>query len=1057
MRIAATIVLLAIAGFAAADDSTVARYRFESQESLSTQLQIDGARLQSDSAGPLVKPVEAMNSGSVTFNGKSDIVHTKLPSNAQGLVHDFTWEGFFLMPAKHSCDTDGAVGDRFLSSFLDDKGGSTRVTVGLSMIKGKKLPRLCIALAGTTNHHKGKLPVVSDVWHHFALVHQGTGSDGTLTWYLDYEHAGQVKLTGKSPRDTLPPAGTAPFQIGARLKSGGKADRGFQGSLDEIHLSGRALKPDEFLRVREVSYERNIAANLFENVSSAFDWNFSKLPATESITLEAVSFAGIPRRFTERGFSAERRGDAVLSATHEVTLPQGEYEFLLRAESDAILTVDGKPLIKANNLIPNHPLGDLPRGQRDYAASFTSDGKPHEFQLAARFAGEPTENSHDVIVCYSRNGSREWRLLGHSAKMPISSSGWLGYRGRLQKYYRSIDADRRHAAIERGNRSWDKQHERDRRLAENWKVDAPAGDGNPVDLFLEAGFAADKTQPTAIVGDEVFLRRTSLDLLGRIPTRNEYRDFIIDEQPTKRDYAIDRMLASDEWADAWVGYWQDVLAENPSILKPDLNNSGAFRWWIHDSLRRNLPMDRFATELILMDGSDEENGTAGFAKAARNDAPMAMKAHIVVQAFLAVDMKCTRCHDSPSSPLMQRDLFSLAALLNEDPIKIPSTSVIPQLPGGRKPGVTSSLKPGDTVQPGWSLSSIIPESDWDESTSQGNPRVQLASIITTPKNPRFSDVIVNRVWKRLFGIGLINAVDNWSDVAEATHPQLLRYLSWKFVESGYDLKQLVRLMVTSAAYQRAVAGAPTGDDQQPEFAAQFRRRMTAEQLVDSIHTAVGKPFDSEELTFDPNKSRGFLNLGQPSRAWHMTSMSNERDRPALAMPVNQSIVDVLSTFGWRETRPDPLTDRDHEPNPLQPLMIANGLMSQRILRLTEESPLTELCLEDQSAEELVRELFVATLSRQPDADEQAVFVELIGDTFSKRRTGKPKPKIEKRKRAYVDWDKHLKAEASVEILAAEKLVREGEPPTIRLTKDFRERFEDAVWALVNLPEFVFVP
>lgn len=1056
MRILVILILLPITGFIAADESTVARYRFESQESLSKQLQFDGAQQQTDSPGHLIKPVDTKNLGSVAFNGTSGIVRTKLPSNAAGLVHDFTWEGFFLSPSKHACDTDGAVGDRFLSSFLDEKGGSTRLTIGLSMIKGKKLPHLCIALASTTNHHAGNLPVIPDIWHHFALVHEGTGTSGTLTWYLDYEQAGQVKLTGESPRATLPPAGIAPFQIGARLKSGGKADRGFQGSLDEIRLSGRALKPYEFLRVREVTYERNVAVHLFEDVPSSFDWDLRKLTAIESINFEAVSFAGLPRRFSERGFAAERRNATVLSATHEFALPQGEYEFLVRAESDAILTVDGQPLIKANNVIPNHPLGNLPRGQRDYAASFKSDGKPHQFQLAARFAATETENSHDVIVCYAQTGSREWRLLGHSADVPISTSAWAGFRGRLQKYYRSIDADRRLVAIERGNREWDKQHERDRQLAEKWKVEQPVGHGNPIDLFLELKTADTKTA-SAIIDDEKFLRRTSLDLLGRIPTRTEYHDFMTDEQPTKRDYAIDRMLASEEWADAWVGYWQDVLAENPTILKPDLNNSGAFRWWIHDSMRRNLPMDRFATELILMDGNDEENGTAGFAKAARNDVPMAMKAHIVIQAFLAADMKCARCHDSPSSPLTQRDLFSLAALLNEDPIKVPSTSVVPQLPGGRKPEVTSSLKPGDTIQPGWSLSSIIPDADWDDSISAANPRAQLANIITTPKNPRFSDVIVNRVWKRLFGIGLIDSVDNWSDLSEASHPQLLRYLSWQFVDSGYDLKKLVRLMVTSSAYQRSVGIDNSGKNGQPSFAAQHRRRMTAEQVVDSIHTAAGKQFDSEELTFDPNNSRGFLNLGQPARAWHMTSMSNERDRPALAMPINQSIVDVMSTFGWRETRPNPLTNRDHSPNPVQPLMIANGLMSQRMIRLTEESPLTELCLEDLQAHELVRELFIAALSRQPNSDEESLLFKLIGDSFEKRQTGKPKPKLEKRKRARVDWEKHLKAEASVEILESERLARQGEPPTIRLTTEFRERVEDGLWVLFNSPEFVFVP
>jgi hypothetical protein len=175
------------------------------------------------------------------------------------------------------------------------------------------------------------------------------------------------------------------------------------------------------------------------------------------------------------------------------------------------------------------------------------------------------------------------------------------------------------------------------------------------------------------------------------------------------------------------------------------------------------------------------------------------------------------------------------------------------------------------------------------------------------------------------------------------------------------------------------------------------------------------------------------------------------------MPVNQSIVDVLATFGWRENRPDPITDRDDSPNPLQPLMLANGVMSSRVIRLTEESRITELCLQDVSVETLVDGLFLATLSRKPDAEEQAMLVELLQSGFEQRRTGKPKPKVVRQARAHVDWDKHLLAEASIELLEAEKLVRMGDPPTVRLTGDFRERVEDALWCLLNSPEFVFVP
>lgn len=83
-----------------------------------------------------------------------------------------------------------------------------------------------------------------------------------------------------------------------------------------------------------------------------------------------------------------------------------------------------------------------------------------------------------------------------------------------------------------------------------------------------------------------------------------------------------------------MAYWQDVLAENPNIVNPTLNNTGPFRWWLHESFVDNKPFDRFATELVLMEGSDRYGGAGGFETASQNDAPMAAKAHIISQSFL---------------------------------------------------------------------------------------------------------------------------------------------------------------------------------------------------------------------------------------------------------------------------------------------------------------------------------------------------------------------------------------------------------------------------------------
>ena len=112
--------------------------------------------------------------------------------------------------------------------------------------------------------------------------------------------------------------------------------------------------------------------------------------------------------------------------------------------------------------------------------------------------------------------------------------------------------------------------------------------------------------PGALTSDMAFLRRVTLDTVGVVPSLDEINAFLTDTRYDRRAVVIDRLLADSRWADHWVGYWQDVLAENPGILKPKLNNTGPFRWWIHESFLDNKPMDQFVTELVLMQGSKYE-------------------------------------------------------------------------------------------------------------------------------------------------------------------------------------------------------------------------------------------------------------------------------------------------------------------------------------------------------------------------------------------------------------------------------------------------------------------
>jgi hypothetical protein len=177
------------------------------------------------------------------------------------------------------------------------------------------------------------------------------------------------------------------------------------------------------------------------------------------------------------------------------------------------------------------------------------------------------------------------------------------------------------------------------------------------------------------------------------------------------------------------------------------------------------------------------------------------------------------------------------------------------------------------------------------------------------------------------------------------------------------------------------------------------------------------------------------------------------------MPRAQPIVDALCAFGWRESRQGPQTVRDHDPNVLQPAALANGLVANgRIARLSDDSAITAMALQDRPLPELVRALFLRVLSRPPTADELKDFTAQLSEGYAERRLKPSGSGAHKSGPARpVSWSNHLNPEATRIKQEQERAARAGDPPTDRLRADWRERMEDALWVLVNSPEFVFVP
>ena len=943
-------------------------------------------------------------------------------------------------------------------------------------------------------------------WHHVAVTYE-FGKADSLVGYVDGRPVPGVWDLGGAT-DQPPVVDDDQLWIGSSMGMG--ASSSFDGLLDEVAIYRTSLKPERLMvRVpyfpmpspppmpQSAPPRDEILVEVIEGIPDSPSWPATFPEPTEFWTEPAFAFFTTPQRYSSKALRIDRGNPLILRASSVMQLPAGRYNFLVRTLRFGRLFIDGKLVVETqkrghrggghgqmyeleSKLAPGSR--QLFPGAVERMAEVELDGKEHEFLFEVHAGGQtrrvefgetsvsfaPVADSSIQKDGASKNGNTPFRVLSTKLDIPMTNRGWEAYERQRRNEYVWMDQQKRQEVGDAERHYWSNRHE----IAQQVVGEEPAVAlpdvkpdttvSNDIDRFILSRLQQEGVSPAPLCDDWTFMRRVALHLIGTPPSPETVAEFMADKSANRRARFIDRMLEHPGWADHWVGYWQDVLAENPNIINPTLNNTGPFRWWIFESFLDNKPFDRFVTELISMEGSASSGGPAGFEMASQNDAPFAAKAHIISQGFLALEMKCARCHDAPYHDFAQEDLFSIAAMLRRGPQKVPKSSTIP---GGKSNSelVKVSLKPDQPISAKWpfaeKVASAIP--DGILQTETGDSRRELAARVTSPHNDRFAEVLVNRLWHRYLGRGLVISIDDW-ETEQPSHPELLRYLAREFVLSGYDVKHAARLILNSHTYQRQIA-AVDSDIPAEFFAAPIRQRLTAEQLVDSLFSTSGKDFRAGDMNIDVDGSREMknsINLGIPRRAWMFSSMSNERDRPSLTLPHAEPFVSTLETFGWRSSRQSPLTIREGEATVLQPAIVANGTLGRRFTRLSDDSEFTTLALQNQPVSELVGAVYVRTLTRPPNSEERAVFVELLSDDYSERINKEeinnslpPSPNV----RTGVGWSNHLHPDANTLQVETHDAVSNGDTPTLRLTPAWRERFEDMLWALMNSPEFVFAP
>jgi hypothetical protein len=321
--------------------------------------------------------------------------------------------------------------------------------------------------------------------------------------------------------------------------------------------------------------------------------------------------------------------------------------------------------------------------------------------------------------------------------------------------------------------------------------------------------------------DATFLRRIAIDLTGTLPTPAQVRDFVAEPRPDKRDRVIDRLLHSQAFVDYWTLQWGNLL----QIRSRALGKEGvdAFHGWVREQVSKNTPLDRMAREMLTALGDSRTVGPANFSRVPSNPRE---QAEYVARVFLGVRLQCANCHDHPLDRWQQDDYHGLAALfarLERGPVvKLagrgevihPRTGepAVPRIPGER------FLSP------------------------QEDGRAAFADWLTAPDQLLFPRAAVNRLWRAMFGQGLVEPVDDLRATNPATHPDLLERLARDFVAHGFDARHTLRLIARSATYQRGPGQGTEGQRMAERFYARARARPLApEVLADAITAVTGVP------------------------------------------------------------------------------------------------------------------------------------------------------------------------------------------------------------------------
>ena len=412
---------------------------------------------------------------------------------------------------------------------------------------------------------------------------------------------------------------------------------------------------------------------------------------------------------------------------------------------------------------------------------------------------------------------------------------------------------------------------------------------NPIDRFIQAKWQG--KQIPELSSDAEFLRRVYLDVIGVIPTIPEAQNFLADRSPAKREKLIDSLLARDaDYAANWTPFWEEAIASTDTGVVGGIVRHGNYQDWIYNSFLIDKPYDVMAAELIdpFMPNyqkpvPEKMNGDysvyPSFVLNADHIETIQTAAN-TAQVFLGTGMKCASCHNHfLNSEWPQTRFLAFASLFAAKDLEV----------------IRCEAHTGKFVNASFPFR--LPDVPDDIPADVPSRLHRLAQLLTDPMDDRFSKTIVNRLWKRYMGLGLFEPVDDYRADRPASHPEMLDWLAYDFMQHGYDLKHTIRLILTSRTYQLKYDPALEDhfDIGKPSVPRYFRspslRRLTAEELLDSIQVAALQKLNpSERLYKQPSSTDLTRALGRPAA----------RNEVSTGRPEDVAVVQSLELLNGQE-------------------------------------------------------------------------------------------------------------------------------------------------------------